>query len=98
MRTCSLCKAQSPDTADVCRQCGADLDRHAETAVALAALRANPRVRRIRLIVAHDACPACRRAERDNAKDDAPALPVHGCSSPLGCRCWYEPALSEIYP
>ena len=40
VRTCSLCKAQSPDGADSCRQCGADLARHSETAVALATLRA----------------------------------------------------------
>ena len=98
VRTCSLCKAQSPDASDICRQCGADLARHSETAVALAALRANPRVRRIRVIVAQDACPACRQAERDHSKGDAPGLPVAGCSSPNGCRCWYEPALSEIYP
>lgn len=98
MRTCSLCKAQSPDASATCRQCGADLARSSETAVALAALRANPRVRRIRVIVAHDACPACRKAERDHVKQDAPDLPVPGCSSPSGCRCWYEPALSEIYP
>lgn len=98
MRTCSLCRTQSPDSAGTCRQCGADLSRQSETAVALAKLRANPRVRRIRVIVAQDACPACRQAERDHAKDEAPDLPVAGCSSPLGCRCWYEPALSEIYP
>ena len=98
VRTCSLCKAQSPDAADTCRQCGADLARSSETAVALARLRSNPRVRRIRVIVGHDACPACRKAEMDHSKDEAPALPIPGCSSPSGCKCWYEPALSEIYP
>jgi len=98
LRTCSLCKAQSADGAEICQQCGAELSRNSETAVALAKLRANPRVRRIRVIVAQDACPACRKAEQDHANDEAPDLPVPGCSSPLGCRCWYEPALSEIYP
>lgn len=98
VRTCSLCKAQSPDAAPTCRQCGADLSRQSESAVALAKLRANPRVRRIRVIVSHDACPACRKIEQDHAKHEAPDLPVPGCSSPSGCRCWYEPALSEVYP
>jgi hypothetical protein len=68
------------------------------TAVALAKLRANDRVSRIRVIVADDACPSCRAAEAEYPKDKAPALPTRGCSHPLGCRCFYEPALAEIYP
>ena len=27
-----------------------------------------------------------------------PTLPVEGCSHGLGCRCYYEPVLTEIYP
>jgi hypothetical protein len=25
-------------------------------------------------------------------------LPVEGCSHALGCRCFYQPVLDEIYP
>jgi hypothetical protein len=50
------------------------------------------------LIVANDACPACREAEGAFDKDQIPQLPVAGCSHPLGCRCFYEPALAEIFP
>jgi hypothetical protein len=58
----------------------------------------NPRVSRIRLIVAPDACPACRRYEGEYEKSAVPRLPTDGCSHTLGCRCFYEPTLSEIYP
>ena len=71
---------------------GADLQ------AALADLRASPRVSRVRLVVAHDACPACRAAEGEFTKDLVPSLPVHGCSHARGCRCFYEPALVDIYP
>lgn len=98
MRTCTVCRAPSPDTASVCARCGADLSTYSETAVALRRLQANDRVSRIRLIVGDDACPACRSAEGELAKDRVPSLPVPGCSHPQGCRCFYEPALVEIYP
>ena len=67
-------------------------------AEALANFRANPRVSRIRLIVAPDACPACHAMEGAYSKSEVPELPTPGCSHPLGCRCFYEPALTEIYP
>jgi hypothetical protein len=67
-------------------------------AQALARLRANPRVSQVRVIVAPDCCPACRAQEGAYAKDDVPALPRTDCSHPSGCRCFYEPALTEIYP
>ena len=98
MRTCTLCHAKSPDTAIKCTQCGSELSVHSSTAVALKDLRDNPRVSKIRLIVAEDACPACREIEREYTKDNAPDLPTPGCSHPLGCRCFYEPRLVEIFP
>ncbi len=98
MRNCTLCLAQSPDTAATCVACGADLALHSATAVALRQLQANDRVSRIRLIVADDACPACRAAEGEFLKDAVPPLPTLGCSHPQGCRCFYQPALVEIYP
>ncbi len=98
MRNCTLCLAQSPDTASTCIGCGADLALHSATAVALRQLQTNDRVSRIRLIVADDACPACRAAEGEFLKDAVPPLPTLGCSHPQGCRCFYQPALVEIYP
>lgn len=53
---------------------------------------------RIRLIVAADACPACKGAEGEYEKDKIPDLPTRGCSHALGCRCFYAPALTETYP
>lgn len=64
----------------------------------LARLQSNPRVSRIRLIVAHDACPACREQEGEYFKDGVPQLPTPGCSHPLKCRCFYQPTLTEIFP
>ncbi len=66
--------------------------------LALARMRDNPRVSRIRVIVAHDACPACRQKEGEYGKAMVPGLPTPGCSHPLHCRCFYEPTLTEIYP
>lgn len=98
MRTCTVCRSESPDTSSVCTGCGADLAVHSTTAVALRQLQENERVLRIRLLVADDACPACRAAEGEFLKSETPALPVRGCSHPHGCRCFYQPALAEIYP
>jgi len=98
VQICSQCNAQSPDTATHCVSCQADLRQVSKTAVALQRFRVNPRVKNVRLVVAHDCCPACRQAEGTYQKDQAPSLPVEGCSHSLGCRCFYEPMLSEIYP
>jgi hypothetical protein len=98
LRNCTICRAQSPDTADRCVQCGAQLAVHSTTAVALRQLLANERVSRVRLIVSDDGCPACRQAEGEFTKDRVPELPVPGCSHAQGCRCFYQPALTEIYP
>ena len=67
-------------------------------AEALERLEANPRVSKIRLIVNYDACPACRAVEGEYEKGQVPLLPTRGCSHPLGCRCFYEPALTVIFP
>ncbi|HEX9797899.1 MAG TPA: hypothetical protein VGA52_13010 [Anaerolineales bacterium] len=98
MRTCSQCRSRSPDSETRCVGCGADLDELSETAVALARLKANPRVGGIRVIPHGDCCPTCRAAEGEFRKQDVPDLPVQGCSHPLGCRCFYEPSLVELYP
>ncbi len=98
MQTCSLCNATSPDSASHCVKCNADLAVNSTTAKALEKLRANPRVRDIRLVVSRDACPVCAAHEGTYAKDEVPRLPIEGCSHPEGCRCFYEPMLSEIFP
>ena len=98
MQTCSQCNAQSNDSALSCSNCQADLREFSYTAVALKRMRLNPRVKNVRLVVAHDCCPACQQAEGTFDKTLAPNLPVEGCSHALGCRCFYEPMLSEIYP
>ncbi len=66
--------------------------------VALKRFQENSRVRNVRLVVAHDACPACKNMEGTYDKNQAPNLPVEGCSHENGCRCFYEPMLDEIYP
>lgn len=68
------------------------------TEATLERLRNNPRVSKIRLIVAHDACPACREQEGEYSKEQVPSLPNPACSHPLKCRCFYLPALTEIFP
>ena len=98
MQTCSICHAQTPDAALVCNNCQADLKKHSVTAITLKQLQANPRVRNVRLVVSDDCCPACHETEGTFLKERTPSLPVEGCSHPLGCRCFYEPMLSEIYP
>ncbi len=98
MQTCSLCYAQSPDSALTCVSCQADLTEYSTTAVALKRFKANPRIRYVRIAVAGDACPECQRYQRAYPKDQVPALPIEGCSHEYGCRCFYEPILDEMFP
>lgn len=98
MQTCYQCNAQSSDTAVYCSNCQADLRDFSTTAVTLKKFQANPRVEYIILATADDACPACQMLQGAYAKDQAPRLPIEGCSHSLGCRCYYQPVLSEIYP
>lgn len=98
MQTCTRCHQPSSDTLATCVHCGAVFAEFSQTAVALARLRANPRVNEVRLIVDAEACPACCAAEGNFTKADVPSLPVEGCSHPNGCRCFYSPALNDIFP
>lgn len=68
------------------------------TAVALKKFLENPRVRDVRLVISDDACPVCAAHEGTYTKDNIPIIPIEGCSNPEGCRCFYEPMLTEIYP
>lgn len=98
MQTCTICKAQSPDSATTCTNCGADLSENSMVAAALKKHIENPRVKYLRVVVFHNCCPACRDVEGTYEKDKVPHLPVEGCSHSLGCRCFYQPVLEEIYP
>lgn len=98
MQTCSKCQSLSPDSAVECVSCRAALSEWSTVAVALQRHRANPRVSYIRIQANDDCCPACRETRGAYAKDAVPKLPVEGCSHNLGCRCFYEPFLNEIYP
>ena len=98
MQTCSRCNASSPDTAINCVNCNSALSDLSTTSVALKNFRANPRVTAVRITVANDACPLCYESRGTFPKDTVAALPHEGCSHNHGCRCTYEPILSEIYP
>jgi RNA polymerase subunit RPABC4/transcription elongation factor Spt4 len=98
VQTCSKCQTQTTDLTMVCPNCGAKLSEFSTTAVALQKFRDNPRVKTLRLVVAHDACPACQAMEGTYDKEKTPALPIAGCSHASGCRCFFEPTLTEIYP
>jgi hypothetical protein len=65
---------------------------------ALEKFQQNPRVINVRLIVAADCCPACQANEGTYEKNDAPQLPIDGCSHAYGCRCFFQPMLNTIYP
>lgn len=98
MQTCSKCNTENNDANLVCSQCQADLTLFSTVAVSLAKFQANPRVRRIVLAVYQDACPSCKLEQGTYEKDQVPPLPHKRCSHKNGCRCFYEPVLSEIYP
>lgn len=74
------------------------LDENYPPNVALKKFQENDRVRNVRLMVAGDCCPVCTSHEGTYDKNEAPALPIEGCSHPKGCRCFYEPLLTAIYP
>jgi hypothetical protein len=98
VQTCSICNASSPDQATHCVNCHADLLEFSQTAVALKRFQANPRIKAVRVTVGYDACPYCYERLGTYAKDKVPQLPHEGCSHDHGCRCFYEPVLTEIYP
>jgi uncharacterized protein (UPF0212 family) len=98
MPRCAECNVQVADGATRCPTCGADLSRRAATVAALARFQDNVRVSMVRVSVADDCCPACASMQGAYSKEKAPILPQPACSSPNGCRCFYEPVLNDIYP
>lgn len=53
---------------------------------------------KVRILASPDSCPVCRAVEGAYEFDEVPALPIDGCSHPLGCRCHYEPVLDRFGP
>ena len=98
MQTCGVCKLESSDIVKTCPRCGADLRSKSLVMLALERLRANDRVSLIRVSVGDDCCPVCAEAQGAYPKSEAPIIPIEGCSHAQGCRCFYEPVLTEIYP
>ncbi len=72
--------------------------RMAEAEDALKRMQENPRVSKIVVVVPADACPACMEVFGTYPKDQVPRLPMDACTHPLGCRAFYQPFLTEIYP
>jgi len=98
VQTCSLCNTSSPDQANHCVNCQADLAENSTTAVALKHFQANPRVKAVTLASSYNACSYCYEQLDTYPVDEVPPLPHKGCSHENGCRCFYIPVLSEIYP
>jgi hypothetical protein len=72
--------------------------RAEELRQAIAQLKANPRVRDIRVIVPPDACPVCQSIAGTYTKETLPPLPPEGCSCARGFEGYCQPMLNEIYP
>lgn len=53
---------------------------------------------RVRILANHDCCPVCRAVAGAYDFEHVPALPLEGCSHPLGCRCHYAPVLDRFGP
>ena len=73
------------------------LSRSEQQEEILARLKANPRVRLIRVAAPPD-CSRGQQLQGVYTKENVPPLPGKGCSRPGGCICTYEPVLEEIYP
>jgi hypothetical protein len=53
---------------------------------------------KVRILVSHNSCPVCRSFEGAYEFDDAPELPLEGCSSPDRCHTYYAPVLDRFGP
>lgn len=98
MQTCNSCHTQSRDSVTICPNCQSDLRIFSTTAVALEKFRQNPRIKTVRVATPEEACPICVEIQGTYSKDEAPVLPIEGCSSPNGCCAFYEPIITDIYP
>ncbi len=75
----------SPQTPDYARRV---LDRYR------LGMRAGGAIRGVRILAASDSCPACQAlAGAVYHPDEAPLIPIAGCTHPQGCRCVYRPVM-----
>jgi hypothetical protein len=56
--------------------------------------RAGGAIRGVRILRGADSCPACRAASGVYAIEEAPIIPIAGCTHAAGCRCSYTPVMS----
>ncbi len=73
------------------------MDKIAENRAALEKIRSGLATK-VRVLANRDCCPACRAVEGAYYFENAPQLPVDGCSHPDGCRCTYAPVLDQFGP
>ena len=58
-------------------------------------MRARGSIRGVRIITGPDSCAACRAHEgREYHPDEAPIIPIEGCTHPEGCRCAYSAVMT----
>jgi hypothetical protein len=75
----------------------ADVTKRATQKKALENIK-NGLATKVRIMANRDCCPTCRAAEGAYEFDEAPELPLEGCSHPDGCRCSYAPVLDMFGP
>lgn len=57
-------------------------------------LKAHGAIQGVRIITGAHSCATCQAlAERVYHPDEAPLIPIAGCTSPEGCCCAYTPAM-----
>jgi hypothetical protein len=96
VRICANCRQQVADHVTVCPRCKTDLISGSVGARELARLRADGRIRELRILSDRFCCPTCRDAAQVYPIEQVPLLPLEGCSHAVGCRCSYEPVLDVI--
>jgi hypothetical protein len=58
-------------------------------------MKAHGEIRGVRIVTGPDSCPTCRaHAEAVYHPDDAPIIPIAGCTHAEGCRCAYSPTMT----
>ncbi|MER3403834.1 MAG: hypothetical protein C4289_00535 [Chloroflexota bacterium] len=58
-------------------------------------MRARGAIRGVRILTGSDSCPVCRAyAGTVYHPDEAPVIPIAGCTHPQGCRCAYIAAMT----
>lgn len=75
-----------------------DEERRKEQKAALERIRQGRIATKVRILVAPDCCPVCRAFEGAYDFDDAPELPLEGCSRSGGCNAVYAPVLDRFGP